>query len=253
MGTESQGGLSSFSPGPIHISQNYTKWSAVTQSSRRRGQFFVRIAQPNCLAQPWFDSVEIILSPVTNSKWFIHSSPAWASPPPSRAALCCFLGLIMGYIFQILSLIMLPFEINTRNVWNVFSVSNMTFHFLVHRSKWLFLDHAKMLRLMNWIIPKSRDGPWVWIIWGEESSHYLRTMLSAKSWEPPINTVHKWIFVAQGGYLINSTLMDGNLCINNDFWESQSSIPGLNSLSKSFSIIIRFFKMHCCAIISKAG
>ena len=224
MGTESQGGPThSLSPGPIHISQNYTKWSAVTQSSRRRGQFFVRIAQLNCLAQPWFDSVEIILSAVTNSKWFIHSSPASASPPPSRAALCCFLGLIMGYIFQILSLIMLPFEINTRNVWNVFSVSNMTFHFLVHRSKWLFLDQAMMLCLMNWIIPKSRDGPWVWIIWGEESSHYLRTMLSAKSWEPPINTVHKWIFVAQGGYLINSTLMDENLCINNDFWESPAS------------------------------
>ena len=131
----------------------------------------------------------------------------------------------------------------------MFSVSNMTFHFLVHRSKWLFLDQAMMLCLMNWIIPKSRDGPWVWIIWGEESPYYLRTMLSAKCWEPPINTVHKWIFVARGGYLINSTLMDGNLCIYNDFWESPAQARAV--LYKSFSVIIRFFKMHCCAIMSQ--
>ena len=220
MGTDSQSGPSWFSVQFIFL--KITKMVGCHPIIPQKGPIFVRNAQRTV----WF-SLDLILWRSFWAPWQIPNdsfTPTWAPPPrPSRAALCCFLGLIIGYIFQILSLIMLPFGINKRNVWNVFSVSNMTFHFLVHRSKWLFLDHAKMLCLMNWIIPKSRDGPWVWIIWGEESPHYLRTMWSAKCWEPPINTVHKWIFVAQGGYLINSTLMDENLCINNDFWESPES------------------------------
>ena len=118
------------SPGPIHISENYTKWSAVTQSSRRRGQFFVRIAQHWLgLVQPWFDSVEIILSPVTNSKWFIHSSSSLGPSTKSRFVLFPWIDHWI-HISDILSLIMLPFGINKRNVWNVFSVSNI----------WLFIS-----------------------------------------------------------------------------------------------------------------
>ena len=80
------------------------------------------------LVQPWFDSVEIILSPVTNSKWFIHSSSLGPSTK-SRFVLFPWIDHWI-HISDILSLIMLPFGINKRNVWNVFSVSNI----------WLFIS-----------------------------------------------------------------------------------------------------------------
>ena len=130
MGTDSQGGPSCFSLARFQfIFQKITQNGRLSPNHPAEGANF--LSEMLSTDSVWF-SLDLILWRSFWAPWQIPNDSftplAWA--PPSRAALCCFLGLIIGYIFLILSLIMLPFGINKRNVWNVFSVSNI----------WLFIS-----------------------------------------------------------------------------------------------------------------
>ena len=77
MGTDSQGGPSCFSLARFQfIFQKITQNGRLSPNHPAEGANFLSemLSTTLRLVQPWFDSVEIILSSVTNSKWFIHSS-----------------------------------------------------------------------------------------------------------------------------------------------------------------------------------